>query len=205
MDGCPSAEWAVGTSNGGRAATAGGVDKGVPEEDATPPRAAPRESDLPWDVRILRQARVSRPVGGGWGGEAVCGRSAAGGFRRSDITNGTAEIQSACGRCDVGRGRSGNGSAGPNPRDASGTRRRNANGENNGRLSPKSHRTMGLPPRTRLRSLVRGHAAESFRRFSATVPAVTSHSGILLVPRRRTVATTAARPCVRPETVSVSG
>jgi hypothetical protein len=54
------------------------ADRGVPEEDATPPRAAPRESGLPWDVRILRPAGVSRPVEGGWGWRGClrkgCGR-----------------------------------------------------------------------------------------------------------------------------------
>ena len=177
----------------------------VPEEDATPPRAAPRESALPWDVRILRQAGVSRPVGCGWDGEAVCGRGVAGGFRRGSITSGTAEIPSACGRCDAGRGRSGNGSAGPNLRDASGTQRRNASGENSGRPRPRGHRKVSLPPRTRLRSLARGHAAEGFRRFSAIVPVVMSLPGILFTPLRRIVATTAARPCIRPATANVSG
>jgi hypothetical protein len=177
------------------------ADRGVPEEDATPPRAAPRESGLPWDVRILRPTGVSRPVEGGWGGEAVCGRGVAGGFRRGGITNGTAKIRSACGRCGVGRGRSGNGSAGPKPRDASGMWRRNASDENSGRVSPPC--PLKVSPRQR--SLARGHAAESFRRFSATVPAVTSPPGILLALWPRTVAMTAAGLCVRCETANGSG
>lgn len=156
-------------------------------------------------MHILRQAMVSRPVRDGWGGEAVCGRGATGGFRRGGITNGTAEIPSACGRCSDGRQRSGNGSAGPNPRDASGTRRRNASGDNNGHLNLKNHLKTSLPPRTRLRRLARGHAAESFQRFSATVPAVMIPLGILLAPLRRIAGTTAARPCTRPETANASG
>lgn len=181
------------------------ADRGVPEEDATPPRAAPREQAFPWDVRILRPAGVSRPVGDDWGGEAVCGRGVVGGFRRGGTTNGTAKIPSAGGRCGDGRRPSGNGSADPNPGDASGMRRRNASDANSGRLRPPIHRSASRPQPRRLRSLARGHAEESFRRISATVPAVMSPSGILLALGRRIVATIAAQPCVRPETASVNG
>ena len=66
----------------------------MPEEDVTPPRAALRESYLPWDMRILQQAWVSRPAGDGWGGEAVYRKGAAGDFKRGSITNGTVKIPS---------------------------------------------------------------------------------------------------------------
>ena len=154
---------------------------------------------------ILRQVGVFRPVGGDWGGEAVCGRSVAGGFRRGGITDDTAEIPSACGRCNAGMQQSGSRSAGPNPRDARGTRRRSASGESSGHLSPRSHLKVRLPLRTRLRRLARGHAAKKLPRFFVTAQAVTNPSGILLVPLRRIVAMTVARPCVRPGTANVSG
>jgi len=180
------------------------ADRGVPEEESRPPRAAPREQAFPWDVRILRPAGVSRPVEGGWDGESVCGKGVAGDFRRGGVTNGTAKIPSAGGRCGVGRQPSGNGSAAPRARDASGMRRRNASGENSGRLRPPSHRKVNLPSRRRPRSPARGHAAESFRRISAIVPVVTSPSGILLAFRPRTVAMTAAHACVGSETANGS-
>ena len=113
-------------------------------------------------MRILRQAGVSRPGGGGWGGASVCGKNAAGGFRRNGITNGTAKTPSACGRCNAGMRRNGNRSVGPNPRDASDTRRQNASGENGGHLSPQRRPKTRPSPRTRLRSLARGHAAKKF-------------------------------------------
>jgi len=180
------------------------ANRGVPEEDATPPRAAPREQAFPWDVRILRPAGVSRPVEDDWGGEAVCGRGVVGGFRRGGITNGTAKIPSAGGRCGVGRRPSGNGSAAPRARDANGMRRRNASGENSGRLRPPSHRKVIPPLRRCPRSLARGHAEESFPRLSAIAPVVTSPSGILLALGPRTVAMTAAHACVGSETANGS-
>ena len=95
---------------------------------------------------ILRQAGVFRPVGGGWGGEAVCGRGAAGGSRRGGITSGTVGSRNAWGKCGAGRQRSGNGSAAPNLGRASGMPRRNASGENSGHRRPNSHRKAS-PPR----------------------------------------------------------
>jgi hypothetical protein len=181
------------------------ADRGVPEEDATPPRAAPRERTFPWDERILQPARVSRPVEGGWGGEAVCGRGVVGGFRRGGITNGTAKTRNAGRRCGVGRQPSGNASAAPRARDASGMPKRSASGENSGRLRPPSHRKVSPPSPRRPRRAARGHAEESSRRISVTVPAVMSPSGIRLALGRCIVATIAADACVRPETASVSG
>ena len=104
------------------------------------------------------------------------------------------------------QGRNGNGSADPNLRDASGTLRRNASGENSGRRQPPSHRKTSLPPGTApAENRARGHAADGIRRFFATVPAVMSRRGILLASRRRIVATTAVRPCIRLATANVSG
>ena len=154
-------------------------------------------------MRILQQFVVSRPVGGGWGGETVCGRGAAGGFRHGSITSSTVEIPSVCGKYAAGREQSGNGSAAPSLRDASDTPRRNVSGENGGQRRPRSR--WKASPWPRLRSLARGHAAEGIRRFSATVPAVMSRRGILLVPLRRIAATPAARPCIRRATANVSG
>ena len=185
------------------------ADRGVPEEDATPPRAGPRESALPWDACILRQTGAFRPAGGGWGGEAVCGRGAAGGFRRGGITSGTAGSRNALRKCDAGRRRNGNRSADPNRAYASDMPRRNASGENGGHRRPSSHPKASPSSRTwrasRQRTPARGHAAEGIRRFFATVPAAMSPCGILLAHRRRTVATTAVRPCVGPGTANVSG
>jgi hypothetical protein len=158
---------------------------------------------------ILRQARTFRPVGGGWGGEAVCGRGAAGSFRRGGITSGTAGSRSVSRKCGAGRERSGNRSADPNPGHASDMPRRNASGANSGRLrprsQPKARQPLGLPPRTRQPTPPRGHAAEGIRGFSVIVPAVMSRCGILLARRRRIVGTTAARPCIEPATASASG
>jgi hypothetical protein len=154
-------------------------------------------------MRILQQFVASRPVGGGWGGETVCGRGAAGGFRRGSITSSTVEIPSVCGKYAAGRERSGNGSVAPSLRDASDTPRRNVSGANGGQRRPRSRWKARPWPQTR--SLARGHAAENIQRFFVTVPAVMSRRGILLVPLRRIVATPAARPCVRPATVNASG
>jgi hypothetical protein len=185
------------------------ADRGMPGEDATPPRADPRESTLPWDMGILRQTEVSGPAGGGWDGGTVCGRDAAGGFRRGSTTSGTVGSRNALGKCDAGRRRNGNRGADLNRKRANDTPRRNASDENGGHRRPPSHSKANPSSRTRRvprrRTPARGHAAGGIRRFFAIVPAVTSHCGIHLAPRRRIVATTAARPCVRPETANVSG
>jgi hypothetical protein len=161
------------------------ADRGVPEEDTTPPRADPRESTLPWDIGILQQAGRSGPAGRGWGGEAVCGRDAAGGFRRGSTTSGTVGSRNALGKCDAGRRRNGNRSADLNWRRASDMPKRNASGENGGRRRPRSCRKTRPPPWpwriSHRRTPARGHAAGGMRRFFATVPAVTSHCGILRV------------------------
>jgi hypothetical protein len=154
---------------------------------------------------ILRQAGTFRPVGGGWGGEAACGRSAAGGFRHGGITSGTVGSRSALRKCDAGRERSGNRSADPDLGHASDMPRRNASGANSGRLRPQDQREANPPLRTRQRTSARGHAAEGIRRFFATVPAVMSRRGIHLALPRRIVGTTAVRPCVRPVTANASG
>jgi hypothetical protein len=159
---------------------------------------------LPWDMSILRRAGAAGPVGDGWGGEAVCGKGAVEDLRRGGITSGTAKIPSAGGRCVAGRQPSGNASAGPRARDASGMPRRNVGVANSGRTRPPSRRKAD-PPRTRRRSPARGHAASGIRRFSAIAPAVMSPPEILLASQHRIVGTTAAGPCVRPETVNASG
>ncbi len=148
---------------------------------------------------ILRQPGVSRPVGGGWGGDAVCGRGASGGSRRGGITSDTAGSRNVWLRCGVGRRRSGNRSAACNLGRASGMRRRSGSGEND----PEG----ALPrrPGSQWRTRARGHAADGIPRFFATVPAVTSRREIRLARRRRIVGTTAAGPCTRPETANVSG
>ena len=158
---------------------------------------------------ILRQAAVFRPVGGGWGGEAVCGRGAAGGFRRGGITSGTAGSRSVPRKCGAGRERSDNRSADPDLRHASDMPRRNVSGADSGRPRPESQRkagqALGLPPRTRQPTPARGHAAEGTRRFFATAWAVMSRGGIRLARRHRIAGTSAARPCVRPATANASG
>ncbi len=163
----------------------------------------------PWDMGILRQAEVFRPVGRGWGGEAVCGRGAGGGSRRGSITNGTVGSRNASGRCAVGRQRNGSGSADPKLGRASGTPRRNASGESSGQQRSNSHRRAHLPSRSRRvprrRTLARGHAADGIRRFFAIVLAVMSRRGIHLAPQRRIVGTTAVRPYVRPAIANASG
>ena len=82
---------------------------------------------------ILRQPGVSRPVGGGWGGDAVCGRGAGGGSRRGGITSDTAGSRNAWLRCGVGRQRSGNRSAACNL----GARQRHAEAERQRRKRPR--------------------------------------------------------------------
>jgi len=174
---CPSAEWAVRWATGAaRPAWAESwADRGVPGEDATPPRAAPREKALPWDMGILRLAGVFRPVRVGWGGEVVCGRDAAGGSRHGGITSGTVGSRSVLGNCGVGRQRNGNRSADLNLRHASDMRRRNTSGENGGQRRPRSHRKASPLPRLYLETPARGHAADGIPRFFAAVPAVMSH------------------------------
>jgi hypothetical protein len=154
---------------------------------------------------ILRLAGVFRPVRVGWGGEVVCGRDAAGGSRHGGITSGTVGSQSVLGNCGVGRQRNGNRSADPNLGHASDMRRRNTSGENGGQRRPSSHRKASPLPRLHLKTPARGHAADGIPRFFAAVPAVMSHGGILLAPRRRIAATTAERPCAGPKTANVSG
>jgi hypothetical protein len=154
---------------------------------------------------ILRQAGAARPVGGDWGGEAVCGRGAGEGSRRDSITNGTVGSRIASGKCGAGRERSGNGSAVRNLGHASDMWRRNASGENSGPRRLNRHRKASPLPKLHRRTLARGHAAGGIPRFFATVPAVMSPRGILLVPRRRIAGTTAARPCGRPTTANASG
>ena len=144
-------------------------------------------------------------MGDGWGGEAVCGRSAVGSFRPGDITSGTVGSRSALRKCDAGRERSGNRSADPDLRHASDMPRWNASGESSGHLTPQSHRKASPPPRTRRRRPARGHAAEGIQGFFATVPAAMSPPGIHLAPQRRIVGTTAVRPCVKPVTANASG
>ena len=154
---------------------------------------------------ILRQAGAFRPVGGGWGGEAVCGRGAAGGSRHGGITSGTAGSRNAWRKCGAGRRRSGNRSAGPNlrarQRHAEAERQRRKQRASAGPTPPEGEPAAADAPRS-LRVVTQQKASA---RFFATVPAVTSRRGILLAPRRRIVATTAARPCVRPATANASG
>lgn len=169
------------------------------------PRLTQGSRRSPWDMGILRQAGTFRPVGGGWGGDAVCGRGAAEGFRHGGITNGTVRIRSAWGKCGAGRQRSGNRSVAPNLEPANDMPPRNANGENSGQRRPKRRRKVGLSSTLPLETPARGHAADGISRFFATAPGVMSRSGILLGPRHRIAAMAAVRPCVRRETANVSG
>jgi hypothetical protein len=176
----------------------------VPEEDATPPRADPREQALPWDMRILRQTGVVRPGRADWDGGGVCGKDAADCFEHGSTTSATAGSRIACGNCDAGRRRSVNASAGRNRRDGRSTPRRNAGGAPR-RAGRRGATRPPRPPPRRLRILrsVHGHAATGIRKFSAIGPAVTSpremHAMRAIAARR------ARRPCGRRRTVNGSG
>ena len=151
---------------------------------------------------ILRKTERVRPGGGGWGGEHACAKDAAGDFGRRSITNVTAEIRIAGGRCDVGKPPNGNASVGPNRKGDSGTRRPNA-GDGQRVLPQASHAdATGSPPRRRS-SPARGHAAEGSRRFFATVRGATKRR---LSSRMHAIATRPARrPCVKLRIASASG
>jgi hypothetical protein len=176
----------------------------VPEEDAIPPRADPREQTLPWDMHILRQAEGVRPEGGGWVGEGACARGAVGGSRPDGASSGSAGSRTAGGNWTAGGGRNvggrrqnGNASAGRGLRGASGTPKRNAKGvrrcDSNG---------AGRPPRSRLLRPARGHAERSCRKFFVTGRAATPRRVPALT--RATAGRRAPRPCVRPRTVNAS-
>jgi hypothetical protein len=189
-----------------RQRTKGGVraDSEVPEEDATPPRADPREQALPWDMCILRQAEAVRPGGGGWVGENACARGAVGSSRRDGPRTSSAGSPSASGSWTAGGGRNvggrrpnGNASTGRSPRHAKSTPRRNANG-----VRRRGSYGAGRQPRVRLPRPARGHAVRRCRKFSVTGRGATTRRVPALmhaIAGRR-----APPPCVRPRTASAS-
>jgi hypothetical protein len=180
------------------------ADSEVPEEDATPPRADPREQTLPWDMRILRQAEAVRPGAGGRAGEDACAKSAVGSSRPGGPRTSSAGSPTASGSSSGGGGQnvggkrpSGNASTGRSPRHARSTPQRNVNGVRR-RGSPGA----GRQPGVRFPGRARGHAERRCRKFSATGRGAMSHHVPALTPAiagRR-----APLPCVRPRTVSAS-
>lgn len=178
------------------------IDPEVPEEDATPPRADPREKGLPWDMPILRQAEAARPGGGVWGGESACAKGAVGSSRPGGARSGSAGSPIASGSWTAGGGRNAGGrrrsvnaSAGRKRRVGGSTPRRNANG------GPR-HDNRRKAGRRRPWSRARGHALPSCRKLFASGPAATNHR--VTVVTSAIAASPPRGPCVRPKTANAS-
>jgi hypothetical protein len=183
-----------------------GADPEVPEEDATPPRAGPREQALPWDMRILRQAEAVRPGGAGWDGDGACAKGAVGGSRPDGARIGSADSPTASGNWTAGGVRNVGGrrpnasvSAGRTLRHGRSMPPRNANGV---RRPGSSSNGASRQPRPRIARRARGHAERGCQRFSVTGPAATTRRVQVLthaIAGRR-----APLPCVRCRTVNAS-
>jgi hypothetical protein len=180
------------------------ADPEVPEEDATPPRADPREQALPWDMRILRQAEVVRPEGAGWDGGGACAKGAAGGSRPDGARIGFAGSPTASGNWSDGGARNVGGrrpsvsaSVGRSLRYGRSTPRRSASG-----VRKPGSNGAGRQPRVRIPRRARGHAERSCRKFFVTGPAATTRR---VLARAHAIADRGARrPCVRRWTVNAS-